>query len=260
MSHPNGYVDPEFLRVIGELFGYIKQRSYTLMQLQAGCQVLDLGCGPGTDTIPLASLVGKQGQVVGVDYDADMVTKAQQSALEAGLAEYVKHQQADAGMLPFADNFFDASRSERLFQHLFNPDQALAEMVRVTKSGGWVVVADTDWGSLSVDSNEADIERRLAQFMAGSFLHNGYSGRKLHRLFKQQGLADIALEVFPIATRSYTLAREGTRADEVEQAALDAGVVTADELYRWHQDLEAADRNGCYFSSVNVMLFAGRKP
>jgi len=73
-------------------------------------------------------------------------------------------------------------------------------MTRVTKSGGWVVVLDTDWGSLSTDSDDTDIERRLARFLAESFMPNGYSGRKLYRLFKQQNLADISFEVFPVAT------------------------------------------------------------
>jgi ubiquinone/menaquinone biosynthesis C-methylase UbiE len=86
--------------------------------------------------------------------------------------------------LPFETDYFDSCRSERLFQHLSNPAQALSEMTRVTKSGGWVVVLDTDWGSLSTNSDETDIERRLARFMAESFLQNGYSGRKLYRLFK----------------------------------------------------------------------------
>jgi ubiquinone/menaquinone biosynthesis C-methylase UbiE len=65
MLQPNakGYVDPEFLRVIGNQLNHIKQRSYALMQIQAGHKVLDLGCGPGTDTIPLAPFVGVNGQV-----------------------------------------------------------------------------------------------------------------------------------------------------------------------------------------------------
>ena len=98
--------------------------------------------------------------------------------------------------LPFETDYFDSCRSERLFQHLSNPAQALSEMTRVTKSGGWVVVLDTDWGSLSTDSDETDIERRQARFLAESSLHNGYSGRKLYRLFKQQNLVDISLRCF----------------------------------------------------------------
>jgi hypothetical protein len=90
-------------------------------------------------------------------------------------------------------------------------------------------------------------------------LQNGYSGRKLYRLFKQQNLADISFEVFPVATLNYALARQGTQAERIEQEALKAGVVTAKELHRWQTDLEQADSEGIYFCSVNLMLFAGRK-
>ena len=69
MSQPKGYVDLEYLCVIGNLLKHIKQCSYAFMQIQSGHKVLDLGCSPGTDTIPLAQLVGVNGQVIGADFD-----------------------------------------------------------------------------------------------------------------------------------------------------------------------------------------------
>lgn len=258
MSQSKGYVDPEFLRVTGNLLNHIKQRSYALMQIQPGHKTLDLGCGPGTDTIPLAPLVGVNGQVIGADYDEAMIAEAEQRAEQAGVNTWVSHKRVDAMSLPFETDYFDSCRSERLFQHLSNPAQALSEMTRVTKSGGWVVVLDTDWGSLSTDSDETDIERRLVRFLAESSLHNGYSGRKLYRLFKQQNLADISFEVFPV-TPNYTLARLVTQAERIEQEALKASVITSEELNRWQTGLEQADSEGIYFCSVNLMLFAGRK-
>jgi len=259
MSQPKGYVDPEYLGVIGNLLNHIKQRSYALMQIQPGHKVLDLGCGLGIDTIPLAQLVGVNGQVIGADYDEAMIAEAEQRAEQADVNTWVRHKRVDAMSLSFETDYFDSCRSERLYQHLLNPAQALSEMTRVTKSGGWVVVLDTDWGSLSTDSDETDIERRLARFLAESFLHNGYSGRKLYRLFKHQNLADISFEVFPVAIPNYALARQATQAERIEQEALKAGVITVTELNRWQAGLEQADSEGIFFCSVNLMLFAGRK-
>ena len=259
MSQPKGYVDPEFLRVTGNLLKHIKQRSYERMHIEPGHKMLDLGCGPGTDTIPLASWVGANGLVIGADYDEAMIAEAGQRAEQAGVDTWVRHQCVDAVSLPFATDYFDSCRSERLFQHLHHPELALSEMIRVTKPGGWVVVLDTDWGSLSTDSDDTDIERRLARFLAESFLYNGYSGRKLSRLFKQQNLADIEFEVFPFATPSYAVAHQVTQADRIEQQALKAGVISAKELKHWQAGLEQADAEGTYFFSVNLMLFAGRK-
>jgi ubiquinone/menaquinone biosynthesis C-methylase UbiE len=188
-----------------------------------------------------------------------MIAEAEQRAEKAGVNTWVRHKCVDAMSLPFETNYFDSCRSERLFQHLPNPAQALSEMTRVTKSGGWVVVLDTDWGSLSTDTDETDIERRLARFLAESSLHNGYSGRKLFRLVKQQNLSDISLEVFPVAFPNYALARQATQAERIEQEALKAGVITSGELHRWQTGFEQADSENIYFSSVNIMMLAGRK-
>jgi len=50
MSQPKGYVDPEYLRAVGNQLNHIKQRSYALMRIQSGHKVLDLGCSPGVLT------------------------------------------------------------------------------------------------------------------------------------------------------------------------------------------------------------------
>ena len=259
MSQPKGYVAPEYLCTTGNMLNALKQRSYMLMQIQPGHKVLDLGCGPGTDTIPLAPLVGVNGQVIGADYDEAMIVEAEQRAEQANVNIWVKHERVDAMSLPFATDYFDSCRSERLFQHLPNPEQALSEMTRVTKLGGWVVVLDTDWGSWSLDSDETEIERRLALFLAESYLHNGYSGRKLYRLLKQQNLADISFEVFPVAIPNFALARQATQAEKNEQEALKAGVITSEELHRWQTSLKQADSEGTFFCSVNVVMLAGCK-
>lgn len=259
MSKPKGYVDPEYLRMGARIADQVKRHSYTLMRIEAGHKVLDIGCGPATDTIPLASLVGPTGQVLGVDYDGAMIAEADQRAKEAGVSAWVNHRHADAMLLPFGPGYFDSCRSERLFQHLLNPVQALAEMTRVTKSDGWIVVLDTDWGTMSTDTAEVDIERRLVRFWAEGHLYNGYSGRQLYRLFKRQGMSDILIEMFPFYSTDYALARRAMVADTTEQEAVKAGIITEDELRRWHTDLEEADAEGVFFCSLSQMLVAGRK-
>ena len=49
------------------------QRSYVFMQSQPARKILDVGCGPGMDTVALDLIVGSTGQVFGVDYDAQGV-------------------------------------------------------------------------------------------------------------------------------------------------------------------------------------------
>ncbi len=88
---------------------------------------------------------------------------------------------------------------------------------------------------------------------------SGYAGRQLYRLFKQQNLADITVELFPFFSTDYTLTRYFSLFDEAEREAVDVGVITEEELQRWHADLERADEDGVFFASFTMMLVAGRK-
>jgi ubiquinone/menaquinone biosynthesis C-methylase UbiE len=258
MSQPKGYVDTEYLQIAATVTEQIKRRSYTLMGIQSGDRVLDVGCGPGTDTLALAQLVGGSGQVVGVDYDEEMIVEADKAAAEANVGPNVKHAQADASALPFESGTFDSCRSERLFQHLRHPGEALSEMVRVTKPGGRIVVLDTDWGSGSIDSPHVDIERRVMRVHTECCLNNGYSGRQLYRLFRQQDMGDIVVEGFCLPILSYPLARQMGQFDEAEAEALSAGVVSSEELDVWRAALEQADADGAFFASASLVLVAGR--
>jgi len=55
----------------------------TGLQAGRGHPVLDLGCGPGTDTLALAERVGSDGMVVGIDRDPAMLKEAERRAREA---------------------------------------------------------------------------------------------------------------------------------------------------------------------------------
>lgn len=259
-SEPKGYVDVGYLDTAAQLIKAFKELTYERMRVQPGQKVLDVGCGPGTDTIPLVQRVGSLGQVVGVDSDAEMIAQADERALKAKVSGWVTHQRSDATALPFESNYFDASRSERTFQHLPDPAKALAEMARVVKPGGWIVVLDPDWGTLSVDANDVESERRLVRAIAGHIVNSPYSGRQLYRLFKQQGLVDVSAEVLGLPFTDYTLARQMYLMDKVEREALASGAITAQQLEQLHAYWERANKDGVYFSSVHGILASGRKP
>lgn len=188
-----------------------------------------------------------------------MVAEAQQRAETSGVSAWVSHRQADASALPWLDDFFDASRSERVFQHLLQPEQAFAEMVRVTRPGGRIVVLDSDWGTFTIDSDEAEIERRLVRFHADHMMNNPYSGRRLHRLFRSQRLQEISVEVWPVVLTDYGLARKILRLDQMEQAALATGAIDDGEAQRWRASLARSVAQNGFFASTNVVAVAGRK-
>jgi len=260
MSQTHEYTDAEYLGMAARILAPLKEQSYARMGVAPGRRVIDVGCGPGIDTIALAELVGSDGQVVGVDLDERMVAEAERRAENARRPASLRHRLADACSLPFASDMFDAARCERLFQHLPRPALALAEMVRVVKPNGWVVVVDTDWATLSLDSLEPDLERRLARFHAESTMQNGYAGRQLYRLFRQQNLSDITIEVLPQSMTDCGLVRRCIGLEIAERNALQAGVLTQDELVRWHASMDTAAAQETFFASWNMVLATGRKP
>jgi ubiquinone/menaquinone biosynthesis C-methylase UbiE len=254
-----GYVDSGYLQTTSDLLQPFKQRSYEMMQIQPYHRLLDVGCGPGSDTITLARFVPLGGRVVGVDHDPEMVAEADRRAIEAGVSRWVSHKHASVDTLPFESDFFDACRSERVFQHLNDPQPALAEMVRVTKPGGRVVVWDADWGTLSIDTNEVSTERTLARIVAEKNVNNGFSGRQLYRLFMQQGLEVVNLEANTLFFTNYPLMRQVVGIDEVETEASTSGLLSQSELSHWHIAMEEAQAKGWFFASVTGILITGKK-
>jgi len=260
MSEPRNYIDTKYLNLLADLLKQDKERTYTWMHLQPGQTVLDVGCGPGIDTIPLAQIVGKSGQVIGVDHDATMIAEAERRAEQAGCSAWCCHLRADATALPLQTNTCDGCRSERLFQHVPDPAAVVSEMVRVTKPGGWVVVFDADWSTFSIDTPEVDLEQRLLRYRLEHLVQSGYVGRQLYGLFRRQHFTDIAVELRPLSLTDYTSCRYSCHLEVLEADALAAQVISQQELQCWRQSLERAQAHGEFYSHIMGVLVAGRTP
>ena len=165
-----------------------KRQTFALMAIRPGHTVLDVGCGTGDDLRKLAELVGPSGHVIGVDRSEAMLREAR--ARTEGLS--VECRVGDAHQLEFPANMFDACRSDRVFQHLEQPRQAIAELVRVTRQGGRVVVFDPDYDTLVVDAADKKLTRRIVAFISDSH-REGWMGRRLRALAAQSGLVDVTV-------------------------------------------------------------------
>jgi SAM-dependent methyltransferase len=114
---------------------------FSLGELRAGEDVLDIGCGAGMDTLIAAQMVGPGGTVTGIDMTPAMVAKARRSAAEMGLAA-VTIVEGSAEQLPFPDASFDVVISNGVIDLIPDKDAVFSEIERVLRPGGRIQLAD----------------------------------------------------------------------------------------------------------------------
>jgi SAM-dependent methyltransferase len=103
---------------------------------------LDVGRGVGHWGKLLASVMPGHVRVIGVDREPSWVAKATARALSRGLEGRFSYRQGEVEHLPFPDNSFDLTTCQTLLIHVPDPTAAISEMMRVTRPGGLVVVAE----------------------------------------------------------------------------------------------------------------------
>ena len=123
-------------RFMGRYSGELALGFANFAGVEAGQKVLDVGCGPGALTAQLVRRVGAE-SVAAVDPSESFVAAARER--HPG----VDVRLAVAEELPYADGSFDATLAQLVVHFMTDPAAGVAEMVRVTRSGG--VVAACVW-------------------------------------------------------------------------------------------------------------------
>jgi len=115
-----------------------REAGETMLNVQPGEQVLEIGFGTGNSILDLARALGGAGKVTGLDVSQGMLDVAQKKVDDAGLSGVVGLVLGDAVSLPFGDGEFDAvfmSFTLELFSEEDLP-KVLSECKRVLKPGG----------------------------------------------------------------------------------------------------------------------------
>jgi SAM-dependent methyltransferase len=234
-----------------------KRQTFGLLGLAPGDRVLDVGSGTGDDARAMASLVAPDGCVVGVDASATMVEEARRRSRRLGLP--IEFRAGDAHFLDFADGTFDGARADRVFQHLDDPEQALHEMIRVTRPGGRIVVADTDWGTLAVDGPDPETTRSVLTEVAAA-IRNPWMGRQLFGLCRRSGLVEVTVGAGTAVVTDYSLADRLFHLSAGMCRARAKQSITKAEAADWTRWLEAATGVGRFCCALTGFIVAGRRP
>jgi SAM-dependent methyltransferase len=130
------------------LFSRMADRTLSLAHPSAGRRVLDVACGLGQDAREMAQ---RGAFAVGAEPSARMsalaiMAQPREEEVRGGVATWVR---AFGDALPFAAGSFDAVICKGSIDHFDRPREAIAEMARVTRRGGSVVLAIANFDSLS---------------------------------------------------------------------------------------------------------------
>jgi SAM-dependent methyltransferase len=227
--------------------------AYLLPHLSSGSTLLDVGCGPGTITGDLATLV-TPARVTALETNEAALGLARAEIDRRGLAN-VDFAVGDVHALDFADDTFDVVHAHQVLQHVGDPVAALREMRRVAKPGGLVAVRDSDYAAftwfprLPALDEWLDLYQRVARANGGE----PDAGRRLLAWAHAAGFTDVT------ATAStWCFANQEDRdwwggmwaervlKSEMADTALSTGAATAADLDRisagWRD--WAADQDG----------------
>ncbi len=119
-------------------------KRFTIAQtgLREGERALDVAGGTGDLTIGMARQVGRSGEVILTDINESMLREGRGRLVDAGIAGNVRCAVADAERLPFPDRAFDCVTIAFGLRNVTAKDAALAEMYRVLRPGGQLLVLE----------------------------------------------------------------------------------------------------------------------
>lgn len=167
----------------------LRRRFVDSIPFTANATALDVACGPGFLALLLAERLAS---VVGIDTTAAMVDRARHEAQARSLSN-VRFQLGEAEALDFDDNTFDVVTCGFAFHHCVDPRPVLAEMVRVTRLGGWIGILDI---VASEDPQQAALHNDLERMRDPSHTR-ALPLTEFTHLFRLAGLQDIATAAFP---------------------------------------------------------------
>jgi ubiquinone/menaquinone biosynthesis C-methylase UbiE len=159
----------------------LRQRTANLARMHPGETVLDVGCGTGTLAMEVQSRVGRAGHVAGIDPSPQQIARARRSAARRHVP--IDFQVGVIEQLAFPDQTFDVVFSTLMMHHLpaSLKRQGLAEIARVLKPGGRLVIADF--------KRKQERQGRAARFHAG-----GSSIQDLAAMVSDAGFSEVDTE------------------------------------------------------------------
>jgi SAM-dependent methyltransferase len=228
-----------------------------VLALRPGERVLDIGVGPGLLAAEAAAEVGPDGRVCGIDISDSMLAIAATRSKVAGSAP-LELRNADTNHVPYPDGGFDVVVSTQVFEYVADIPGALAEVRRVLRPGGRVLLLDTDWDSIVWHSTDDERMTRVLHAFE-EHLVDPHLPRTLKGALERAGFEVDPPRILPLFNVGYDRATYSAGMLEIIARFVTArGALTTDEVDAWTADLRGLGPD--YFFSINRYLFLAAKP
>ena len=237
----------------------LRRRFLRFVPIGPGERVLEVGCGTGVVVRDLATLVGRRGQVVGVDASRRLLERARVLCRERARSARITLRVADGASLPFAASRFDAALAVTVILHVADPLRVAREMARVTRPGGRVGLQDQDFGVIAVTHPDRALTERLMRGVAERVYAEPHSGRRLPGLLRAAGLVDVRLltDVYQDTTlEPWTKTFLERRAER----AVGFGIVDVATAERWLEGFGEVVAADAFVLTLNYYGAVGVKP
>ncbi|MFD2144751.1 methyltransferase domain-containing protein [Mucilaginibacter antarcticus] len=245
------HYDINYLQNSRRLLVSLKEASYNYFEKINTGTIIDLGCGAGKDVIELAKIIGSGARVIGVDHDPVMVNQGKEDAKELDNVEFVL---SEAYPLPFENESIAGLRTERVIQHLKEPQKVSDDIYRILKPGSPFVIIETDWHSLTFYTEFVDVQQKVNAYLTDAKINNGFAARKLTAYLTQSKFTDIKLNIHPFILNTLEDANQYLWVEKMVQEAAENGYITKQEQAQFIAALQQADENGYFACSINLVV------
>ena len=194
-----------------------RKQIYRQVKLSNAKRILEVGCGTGVIAEELKKK--SSAKITAIDNDEKMIQYANASVND------IEFMVEDAENMSLKDNHFDIVLCQYLFLWLSDPVQALNEMVRVCKKGGYVVaLAEPDYGGW-IEYPELNLGHNHIKYLEREGA-DPRIGRKLLHMFEKAGLHTYQVTI----AQSWNQENLRNNIEEEWKRVLESGLITEDEF------------------------------
>ena len=242
---------------LAELFNPVTIRHFDALGIAAGWHCWEVGVGGPSVPEWLSSRVGPSGHVLATDIDVTWT-----HSLDGGNVEVRQHDVASDEGPP---GVFDLVHARLVLIHVPQREVALERMAGALRPGGWLLIEDFDpamqpLACVDIVGPDQQLANKVRAGVRALLAQRGADlefGRRLPRLLREAGLAEVAADAFMPLALTAGSELEKANVNQVRESLIAGGHVTADEI---DNHLRALDAKRLDVTTAPLISAWGRRP